>query len=109
MLMTSVEQQLDSLRSQFSEHAERRIKEMRRLLTGLQDDRSNVDALRQLRGHFHSFAGLGTTYGHPKASELGDRGESRVSDVLQESGTPGNEDLAAWRRLVDALEADLAR
>ena len=106
--MTSVEQQLDSLRSLFTEHAERRIEEMRRLLTALQDNRPNADVLRQLRAHFHSFAGLGSTYGYPQASELGDRGESRVSEVLQESGAPGNEDLAAWRRFVDALEADLA-
>ena len=106
--MTSVEQQLDSLRSQFTAHAERRIKEMRRLLADLRGERTNVDALRQLRGHFHSFAGLGTTYGHPKSTELGDAGESRASHLLNETAAPVDEDLTAWQRLVDALEADLA-
>ncbi len=106
--MTSVEQQLDSLRSQFTEHSARRITEMRELLSELQAGPADTEALRKLRVHFHFFAGLGTTYGHPQATTLGDCGENRAAELMREDQWPANEDLAAWQKLVDALGEDLA-
>ena len=105
--MTSVEQQLDTLRSQFTEHSERRIAEMRQLLAELQTDPANSGALHKLRVHFHSFAGMGTTYGHPEATALGDRGEGQTLELLRKERRPTRNDLAGWAEIVDALSAEL--
>lgn len=106
--MTSLEHELDSLRTQYTEHSEKRIADMRQLLVDLHRNRANVEALRRLRAHFHSFAGLGTTYGHPQATMLGERGERTTAQLLRDEHIPTMQHLAAWQRLVEALAADLA-
>lgn len=95
------------MRSQFTEHAARRITEMRELLSELQADPADTEALRKLRVDFHFFAGLGTTYGHPQATTLGDCGETRATQLLREEQRPTINDLVAWHKLVDALSAEL--
>lgn len=105
--MTTLEQQLDSLRTQFTEHSAKRIVEMRQLLSDLRDDRTNFEALRLLRAHFHSFAGLGATYGHPRATELGEAGEGLASNLLRQEEAPTDDQIDTWQRLVDSLATDI--
>lgn len=105
--MTTLEQQLDTLRTQFAEHSAKRIVEMRQLLGDLRADRTNFEALRLLRAHFHSFAGLGTTYGHPRATELGEAGEGIASNLLRQEEAPADDLIETWQRLVDSLSAEI--
>jgi HPt (histidine-containing phosphotransfer) domain-containing protein len=77
---------IEELRAHFRASSAARIAEMRTLL-----ESGESGALLR---HFHAFAGMGGTYGFPRVSELGERGE-------------GTRDAAVWRELLDAIEREL--
>ncbi len=63
-------------------------------------------ALAALRRELHSLAGSGAVYGLPEVSRLGDQGERHCLALAERSGGEG--DLAALRRTVEALRAEIA-
>lgn len=90
----------EELRVHFHESTAERVREMGALLDALERDREDAASLQKLARHFHALAGLGTTYGHPRITELGEEGEASM-DVLSEAA------LARWRALVVAVESVL--
>jgi len=62
---------LKDLRERFSETARVRLDEMAALLEQLRQDPDQRDALDRLATHFHGLAGMGTTCGFPRLSQLG--------------------------------------
>ncbi len=100
--------QLDILRKQFVQNSLERLIAMESLLDALEREPSDRNMLRELLIHFHRFAGLGSTYGHPAATRHGQTAETRAAALLRENAVPSREDFRAWRDLLAALRDDLA-
>lgn len=90
----------EELRVHFRASTTERVREMTALLHVLERDREDEASLQKLARHFHALAGLGTTYGYPRITELGEEGEAAM-DVLSDAA------LARWRALVVAVESVL--
>ena len=86
----------DALRDLYRESSRPRLQEMREAL----DAWPTEEARKKLKHHFHSFSGMGGTYGFPRVSELGDEGE----ELLR---SPDAGAVARWRELVDEIEREL--
>jgi len=97
---------LEDLKLRFRETTAERLSEIRALLGILENDRTDAVALQKLFRHFHALAGLGTTYGYPRVTELGDEGESSILPVERSGSIPTAAMLARWRAL--ALEVERA-
>ena len=103
--MASIDIDLARLRGEFDRHSADRLESMRALLVALEQRPGAREALEQLRRDFHAFAGLGTTFGRPLATELADPAEARISILLQKDSQVTQDDIAEWRRLVGELTA----
>ncbi|MBV8518026.1 MAG: response regulator [Acidobacteria bacterium] len=95
------DQLMAELRARFRETTASRLDDMQRLL-----DAETLD-LPALARHFHALAGLGTTYGHPRVTRLGEEGENAAKPLLREGRAPSADDLRAWRALVAAVRAEI--
>ncbi|HEV7764654.1 MAG TPA: Hpt domain-containing protein [Thermoanaerobaculia bacterium] len=94
----------EELRVHFRESTVERVREMMELLDALERDREDAASLRKLARHFHALAGLGTTYGYPRITELGEEGEGSMEASMEASSDAA---LARWRALVVAVESVL--
>jgi CheY-like chemotaxis protein len=93
---------LVELRERFRESSRKRLEEMLPLL-----DAVDAESMRKLARHFHAFAGLGTTYGFPRISFLGDEGESSILPLVRCGEEPNGATIARWRELCADIERAL--
>lgn len=93
---------LSELRERFRESSRKRLQEMLPLL-----DAVDPESMRKLARHFHAFAGLGTTYGFPRISFLGDEGESSILPLVRCGEEPNGATIARWRELCAEIERAL--
>lgn len=98
--MTTIADAFDELRGLFRETTRARLEEMTRCVDALETDPADRDALRKLARHFHGLAGLGTTYGYARISELGELAEMQIS-----TGTMA---FAHWREIIRAVAEEIA-
>jgi len=97
--MTALEAAFDELRGLFRETTRTRLEEMTRCVDVLEAEPANRDALRKLARHFHGLAGLGTTYGYERISELGEVAERQIA-----TGTMA---CARWREIIVAVSHEI--
>ncbi|HVE70481.1 MAG TPA: diguanylate cyclase [Thermoanaerobaculia bacterium] len=100
---------LADLRDRFRDGARTRLVEMRVLLGCLERDDADPAALQQLAKHFHALAGMGGTYGFPRVSELGDRGEAEILPLVKRGGAASDTMIAHWWQLVDAIGREIEK
>jgi hypothetical protein len=83
---------------------------MRMQLEILGQQPGDVAALESLARHFHALAGLGTTYGYPSVTGIGEAGEDSIIPMVRQRLAPPPERLAEWDELVkrasEALTTD---
>ena len=96
------------LRSHFRSTGSQRAQEMLQLLDALERDQEDAESLRSLLRHFHAFAGLGTTYGFPRVTEVGDAGEAALTPLVRDQRPPDARLLREWRALVERAADDLS-
>lgn|GEM_PF-331059 len=107
--MTAEADILKQLRETYFASAEKRLFDISEALTGLESDLGDLEILRELRRHFHGFAGSGATYGFPEITTLGRKGESRCDEILERAGTTEAQDIGLWRECVSGISAELGR
>jgi diguanylate cyclase (GGDEF)-like protein len=105
--MGSWDAQIAALREQFLHGVPERISGLRRSLEHLAADPGNQGALRDLLLSFHKLSGLGTTFGFPEVTRMGQIGEAEAGRLLQASELPGAQRIKEWSRLVDDIEGAL--
>jgi CheY-like chemotaxis protein len=100
--MVDDRQLMSDLGARFRETTRVRLEVMQRLL-----DAEPLDVSAVVR-HFHALAGLGTTYGYPRVTELGEEGENAAKPLLRDGAAPSADNVRVWRALVDAVRAEIA-
>ncbi len=94
---------MNELRAYFRESSRARLIELRDALDRLPDPAAMQAVVR----HFHSFAGMGGTYGFPRVSELGDEAEATTIPLSRSGTSPDAATVARWRELADEIEREL--
>ena len=107
--MGSWDAQIAALREQFLQGAPDRVSQFRRSLELLAADPGDQEALRDLLLGFHKLSGLGTTFGFPEATEMGQIGEAEAGRLIQAALLPDTRQIGGWGQLVDRLEEVLFR
>jgi CheY-like chemotaxis protein len=105
--MQDLEVTLQRLRKQFIRGSGERLIRIATDLDHLQADRTNSEALRELRTEFHGFSGLGGTYGFPRVTAFGRAGEQQCDAFLSSGTALADADLAAWRTLFEELRDEI--
>jgi diguanylate cyclase (GGDEF)-like protein len=105
--MTDLEKMLRGFREQFVRGSGERFSRVALRLTRLEEDPTDVEALRDLRLEFHGFCGLGGTYGFPQVTQLGLLGEKQCDALLSAGAAPGEADLGSWRLLSGKLRSQI--
>lgn len=98
---------LDALRARFRESTAARLLEMDALVTRLERDASDAEALDALGRHFHGLAGLGATYGFPSVSTVADEGEAVAIPLSRSQGVPSAQEIARWRELIASIHREM--
>jgi hypothetical protein len=98
-------EEFEKLRLEFVVHSIQRLAEMQALVDLLGREPADHDLAGRLRTHFHAFAGLGTTYGRPEATRIGERGELLMSALVASGSAVRPDDVTAIRELLDELRA----
>lgn len=98
---------LDGLARHFREHTRPRLREMAELLDALDRNRADPLAFDQLAHHFHGLAGLGTTYGFPRVSDLAGEGEDDCIRLSRAGAAPEVADVTRWRELTAGIAREL--
>lgn len=80
---------------------------MRRQLEILGEQPDDFAALQSLARHFHALAGLGSTYGYPGVTAIGDAGEDSIVPMVRQQLAPTPERLADWTVLVRRAAEEL--
>jgi diguanylate cyclase (GGDEF)-like protein len=101
--METWEQALRQLRGRFVRGSPERLGRIAICLERLEKDRADTATLSELRKEFHNLSGLGTTYGFPRVTRLGLRGEAACNTLRSAGATPLAEDLDACRKILDEL------
>lgn len=94
---------MNELRAHFRESSRARLIELRAALDRLPD----AEAMQIVARHFHSFAGMGGTYGFPRVSELGDEAEGTTLALTRSGAAPDAETVSRWHALADEIEREL--
>jgi HPt (histidine-containing phosphotransfer) domain-containing protein len=97
---------LDELRREYRESAGERLRQVEVLL-GSAGRTFTPAELVSLARHFHSFAGMGATYGFPRISQLGDDLEASIRPLVRSGLLPDDETVARWRKLVGEIAVEL--
>jgi len=87
--------------------ARERMARLSRELDALASRPGDAGALAEVRACFHGFAGSGGTFGFPAVSEAGSEGEETCERIHRERSDAFPSDLAALRRVADAVRAAL--
>ncbi|HEX9982420.1 MAG TPA: response regulator [Thermoanaerobaculia bacterium] len=104
----SLESEFEELRAHFRETAANRLAEMARCITTLLADPRDAGCFNTLSRHFHGLAGLGTTYGFPRISELADVGEAETIELLRHHAAPDVLRIHHWGALIEQMSAAIA-
>lgn len=108
--MSSLEDELHILRQTFVKGVSERVIVIDGLLTTLeraQEAEEKATALEDLLRQFHNLAGAGLTFGFPKISELGKRGELQCVELKAQQTLPDAAHLAGWRDWLEELKQQL--
>ncbi len=97
----SFAEEFEKLKTEFEQHSASRVSAMQNLADALGREPGDQRLIEGLRVHFHAFAGLGTTYGRPMATALGERGEDLMADIICRGTTA--DDVAAIHQLIKNL------
>jgi chemotaxis protein histidine kinase CheA len=100
---------LAGLRTRFLETTATRLSEMQALLASIAGEEPAPQVLTDLARHFHALAGLGTTYGFPEVSVIGDEGEELLWTLVRGRGTFDAAAAKRLRELVERLEHALRK
>jgi diguanylate cyclase (GGDEF)-like protein len=100
---------LEELKAEFVRSSNAKLEEASRLLLHLTQQPEDREALHGLMRLFHSFAGLGSSYGFVQVSALGKEGELASLALLRSDSVPGSTERDSWARLVAAIGQELSR
>ncbi|HEX7149881.1 MAG TPA: diguanylate cyclase [Thermoanaerobaculia bacterium] len=103
----SLQSELDELREYFRASTAARLEEMARCIATLQADPRDTACFKTLSRHFHALAGLGTTYGFPRISEIADIAEGEILALLRHQAAPDPVRVQHWGTLVAQLREAL--
>ncbi len=103
--MTEWDEELRQFRADFIGSGAQRLAELDAALAELTAAPSDREALSELRRNFHRLAGAGGTFGLFRVSQLGLAGEEEAQRLIEEDGTPGDDQLDRWRRITAELRA----
>jgi diguanylate cyclase (GGDEF)-like protein len=104
----SWEEEFNTLVAEFVDSAGTRLGSLRDALLGLQNTPADLDALRELKRHFHRLAGTGLTFGFAELSALAAQGEELCTERLRVSQPATARDLSRYSTLIDALDKGFA-
>ena len=80
---------------------------MASLVAALERDPADGAALQRLARHFHGLAGMGTTYGFPRVTVLGDEAEGAILPLVKHGGAPDMQLVARWKEIVGEMDQEL--
>ena len=103
----SVPLMLDDLSERFREKTRERLEEMTALLDILERHPPFPGSLERLARHFHALAGLGSTYGYPEVSRLGDEAEAILIPLVRQGQEVGKEQLKTLRELAEGIAREV--
>jgi diguanylate cyclase (GGDEF)-like protein len=86
-----------------------KLEEAGRLVQHLAQQPGDREALHAVMRLFHSFAGLGASYGFVQVSALGKEGELETLALLRADAVPSPGECASWERLLAAITHELSR
>lgn len=107
--MNQWEDALKKLRRQYRSRSNIRLVQIQNLLDALRKRPEEVELLRELRIHFHSFAGSGGSYGFPLISQLAEHGERDCELFLKQQKQIQNVDLLSWESLLEQLRLEFSK
>lgn len=96
------------LQRDFLRGSEDRLKSLERCLDVLEQDRTDIDALRELRRHLHSLVGTSASLGFGSISALARLGEKECELALREGAAPDERDVERWRGVAGTLRREIA-
>jgi diguanylate cyclase (GGDEF)-like protein len=91
------------LRGQFAEGAAERLAAIDGALDRLLARPEDRESLGEIRLRFHGLSGTGATFGFPRVSVLGMQGEHACDAVAEAGRSPTQEEIRAWRKLVEEV------
>ena len=94
---------LRELRGQFAEGAGERLAAIDGALDRLLAKPEDSESLAEVRLRFHGLSGTGATFGFPRVSVLGMKGEHACDAVAEAARPPTSEEIRAWRDLVEEV------
>lgn len=97
------------LRTQYLVSALERLDTIERSLDVLDRNPSDTEALRAMARAYHKLAGSGGTYGFPKISELGFRGEVECTHLAERGSAPNENVLRLLRSILSELKVEFGR
>src|SRR3977135_4315915 len=95
----SWEEEFNTLVAEFVDSAGTRLGSLRDALLGLQSTPNDLDALRELKRHFHRLAGTGLTFGFAELSALAAQGEELCNERLRVTQAATATDLSRYSTL----------
>jgi diguanylate cyclase (GGDEF)-like protein len=104
----SWEEEFNTLVAEFVDSAATRLGSLRDALLGLQNTPDDLDALRELKRHFHRLAGTGLTFGFAELSALAAQGEELCNERLRVTQSASATDLSRYSTLIEALDKGFA-
>lgn len=94
------------LRAEYLDDSEAKLEAMALLIEALEG--SGSDGLAELQRRFHGLSGSGLTYGFPRVSFLGARGEQACRTAAKRGGTLSTDDFAECRAVLQSLRREFA-
>jgi diguanylate cyclase (GGDEF)-like protein len=101
--MPTLVETLNLLHSEFARSTAGELPRLQELVSLLEREPGDREALDELMRAFHGLAGGGGTFGFPEISALGAEGENELSRLLAESRPPDASDCRRMTRLIAAV------
>src|SRR5262249_44283795 len=92
------------LRVQYVTSSKRKLEQIEELLSRLEKDPDNREALADLHRQFHGFFGSGSTYGFPAITTAGLQGEKLCDSLLSQPDPASKEQLESLKKLHEDLK-----
>ena len=99
---------MEELRPEFLRRTRTRLDEAARLLALLRSAPATLPPLQELLRFFHGVAGVGTSFGFPRATALAKEGELECMALLHDRVCPSAVEIDNWTKLLAALAHELA-
>jgi HPt (histidine-containing phosphotransfer) domain-containing protein len=98
---------LEGLRAEYLGDSDAKLEAIALLIQELVAS-GGADGLEELERRFHGLKGSGSTYGFPRVSSLGARGEQACRIAVKRGGTVSAGDLAECRAVLKSLRREFA-